>query len=147
MEISVPMADLNFFADTEPLRRYTTDTIPSNHPRYYFIADHGNYANMENAARRPLFPNDLTKLLNEDPASRGKSIVLFSCNVGSTHPSGGPNFAQQLANLTGKKVIAPNNFSWIGPKGFDGVFPLKQFFLWQWSDRQAPGDLLVFRPS
>lgn len=108
----------------------------------YTVAGHGNPGNMEDDRNgyRALWPEDLAKIIKNDPAWKGKPVVLGSCNVGNAWPDGHggrarwDSFAQSLANILGVPVTAPHGFArYDAQKGLLGSTP-------KMSSPVVPGD-------
>ncbi|MTW06097.1 RHS repeat protein [Pseudoduganella ginsengisoli] len=88
-------------------------------PNVYTIAGHGNPGNMEDSRDGraiPIRPDDLAKIVENDPNWKHKPITIGSCNVGNAWPDGFQGkphwapFAQDLANRLGVPVTAPTTF-------------------------------------
>ena len=80
----------------------------------YTVAGHGNPSEMRNEMNRTVTPENLRDMITGDRRyQRAKVVLLLSCEVGR----GENSFAQKLANLLNKPVVAPDNFSFISESG------------------------------
>jgi RHS repeat-associated protein len=113
-------ADLNVFNANGLFKDITThrSAMDWNAPWAYTVAGHGNPVNMEDRRGEKikiLYPKDLAEIIKNDPNWKGRPILLGACNSGRTPGSGGPSFAEQLADLLGVDVTAPTDFTWYFP--------------------------------
>ena len=84
----------------------------------------------DESAYKRLYPEDLVKLIQNDPNWKNKPIMLGGCNNGEHWEDGRdgnahwPSFAQMLANLFGVPVTAALQFTrWNSQQGLIGTSP------------------------
>jgi RHS repeat-associated protein len=115
-------ANLNLFpVGTIPFN--VSNAVPSG--TYTFtVAGHGNPMNMVDAQGQLLSPQALATMIQADPGyANATSVTLWSCNVGVNPGNGNGSFAQELSNILGVPVYAPNNFVWFtSPSNTIGVY-------------------------
>jgi RHS repeat-associated protein len=129
------LADLNLF-DPNPHGHDSTGTYAGgnawNIPGVYTVAGHGNPGWMEDdrSGYRRLYPEDLAKIIKNDPNWRNNPVMLGGCNTGDRWEDGHAarphwdSFAQTLANLLGVPVTAPLQFTrWNSQQGLIGTSP------------------------
>ena len=81
----------------------------------YTVGGHGNPGEMRDADNNTITPEKLRDMLLRDRRYRdAEQVQLASCNTGK---HGDRSFAQRLANLLGKPVIAPDNYVFFRPTG------------------------------
>lgn len=140
------LVDMNMFAPGTSHRRWADDI--QSPPGTYTVAGHGNPQIMENGNRQPIFPKDLAEMIKNDPSARGKTIVLYACNVGNPGPNGQPSFAEQLSKLLNQPVAGPDNYIWYTPNGISGIFPIRPFpmrMFGEYPDRSNPGGMRLYK--
>ena len=74
----------------------------------YTVAGHGDSHRMKDADNNDLRPQDVARMIMADPKFKGsEAVLLLSCETGK-----GDNFsfAQQLSDILGVKVVAPDNY-------------------------------------
>ncbi|KZN29379.1 hypothetical protein N483_08045 [Pseudoalteromonas luteoviolacea NCIMB 1944] len=89
-----------------------------NSPNDFSIGAHGNPGQIINEIGKPLTPAQLLSLMKSKGYDGKQPIKLYACETGK---GGDASFAQQLANLAGQPVTAPNNLFEIYPDGSHGV--------------------------
>lgn len=159
------LIDLNLFA---PGDRLATSIQRAPDPaNVYTVGVHGSNRSVS-AFSDPtlhtgmwLSPEDLARKILSDPNFSGNTAVqLYSCNTGN--PVGQPRdfgpfrnsptkkpFAQELADLLGVPVIAPDNFLWISPSGSAFIGPPVDSHLapsnWT-ANHSSPGHWIAYLP-
>lgn len=132
------LASLNFF-DPNPSGHDSTGAYAGgqvwNIPGVYTVAGHGNPGWMEDDSSgssnaRRLYPEDLAKIIKNDPNWKNRPVMLGGCNTGNSWQDGyagkshWDSFAQMLANALGVPVTAPLAFTrWNGQQGLTGTSP------------------------
>ena len=139
---------LNLFNPASPEYQYAQNIVALD---MIAVAGHGDSTNIldENGKYRLLTAGDLAKLIKNLPDyKRGEPIRLYACYTGA--PIGIPglnNFAQQLANILGTPVTAPNNYGWLYYDGDYVVAPPLGGNLSNGPDLAHPGQWVTFLPS
>jgi hypothetical protein len=115
------LLDLNLFNPTDKLHNWSQNA--PDDARTYTVGGHGNPSTMLNV-NTFIFPADLAKIIRNDPAYKDTQVVkLYSCETGDVDKKKKP-FAEKLADLLGKPVIAPSDILWIDSKGRTTIAPL-----------------------
>jgi len=73
----------------------------------YTVGGHGAPGIMGDINNKDLSPFKLANLIKNDPNYNGEDIDLYVCNAGT---GGNDSFAQDLSNIMGVTVTAPNGF-------------------------------------
>lgn len=135
------LVDLNYFPSNQNIYYFANAALSP--PGTYTVGAHGSPTSLLDAAGKLITPRQLANLLKKTKAAQGKTVKLESCNTGK-----GPNsYAQQLANLLGKPVIAPNNFVWYYPDGTLVIAPPIGGDLNGLPDLQHQGNWITFNPQ
>jgi RHS repeat-associated protein len=83
-------------------------------PEVFSVAGHGNPQTMYDPNGNPLTPQDIANRVEANPNYMiGEPVSLLSCSTGQ----GVNSFAQQLANILGAPVTAPDNLVWLTTNG------------------------------
>jgi RHS repeat-associated protein len=135
------LVDLNLFSPGQSIYGYAN--AASSPTGIFTVGGHGNPSLITNAAGQPLTPQQLASQINANASANGKTVKLMSCNTGN----GDDSFAQKLANILGKTVIAPNNFVWYYSDGSTVVAPPVGGNLDNGPDLQNQGSWISFQPS
>ncbi len=139
------MADLNFIDHGDNLRA-AGHKIPAGQAAYFTVIAHGTSGDIRTYKNLPISAQELAAIIKEEPSARGKTIVLFACRTGGATADGSPNFAQQLSNLLGQKVIAPQQPVWWDSGGtYLGAYP--QMWFLNWPNRSGPSEFKLFWPG
>ena len=109
------LSDLVLFKPADPITPYDGN-IPST-PGNYSVGGHGNSSAMGDQNGNALTATQVGALINGSPTYNGQNIQLNSCSTGA----GGNSFAQQLANVTGRRVTAPTADLMMFPNGGTNV--------------------------
>jgi RHS repeat-associated protein len=106
--------NLNVFPQWEPIWGYAQQ-VPSV-PNAYIVAGHGTPTYMLGPdGIKGLTAQAIASMIESDmDYQQGEQVILDSCNTGndSELEPGQEPFAQQLADLLGAPVVAPNEFGW-----------------------------------
>lgn len=115
--------DLSLPSQFDQFARWAQNTMARNPPftgDYYTVIAHGYPNKIEiswGGKTMTITHRALERLIRQDPAFRGQSILLVSCNTGSWTRG----VAQGLAQRLGVEVKAPSNlvFAWADSRPFD----------------------------
>jgi len=134
------LLDLNLFSPSDQLHDWSQKA--ADDARTYTVGGHGNTQNILNVDKL-ISPKDLANIIKKDPGFKDAEVVkLYSCSTGNTDKNKNP-FAEKLADLLGKPVIAPSNVLWMDSKGRTSIGPVgpdgKQ-------DKSHPGNWIGFPP-
>jgi RHS repeat-associated protein len=100
------LSDINYFPPGSP--NYSDDKL-FNPPGYFSVGGHGNSSIILNPEGQPLSPDDIAQSITGDPRYKaGEPIWLNSCSTGQ----GANSFAQQLSDILGVPVSAPDDAQW-----------------------------------
>ncbi len=92
-------------------------------PGYFGVAGDGNPTTIIGPNGTQLDANQLATLIQGAGWQPGQPIQLFGCFTGAPTLNGGPDIAQQLANILNTEVIAPSTFGWVYPNGSFVIAP------------------------
>ncbi len=103
LEVELSLFDTNFQNNfTAGAKRFVS---PES---VYTVAAHGNPREVRDPDNRSISPKDLADMIRKDPSFENKkAILLLSCETGKKDYL---SFAQQLANILGVPVVAPDNY-------------------------------------
>jgi len=149
------LASLNLF-DPNPRGHDSTGTYAGgnqwNIPGAYTVAGHGNPGNMTDAREGTfpivvVWPEDLAKMIKNDPNWNHQPVTLGGCNTGDAWEPGWHGiahpwpFAKSLANLLGVPVTAPVGFTrWTAKDGLLGTSQTNH------GPISSPGNWKTFNP-
>jgi RHS repeat-associated protein len=108
--------DKNWLTPDDPLRRGANQLIVDK--TEFSVVLHGNEEHVQVRGRvvdAESFVRQVSPFLPPD----SRPIRLYSCRTGA----GAGSFAQQVADLTGRPVYAPNAYLWVGPRGHHFIAP------------------------
>ena len=125
------LSDINLFPPNELISRYDRNT--SNMNGYFSIGSHGDSRSAYGINKQRITANQLSFLIKSSLIYNNQSIQLNGCNLGSISKSGGQAFGQQLADILGVNVTAPNNYLNFYPNGNLLI--------------EQPGNWMFFKPN
>jgi hypothetical protein len=105
--------NLNLYNSSQ--NQYAESNSTAFNGNYYAIGSHGDATSIILPDGSPMTATQLANELRTNSAlnwHEGDNIWLIGCATGADNPNGGDNFAQQLANILGVDVVAPNTLTW-----------------------------------
>ncbi|HBT82649.1 MAG TPA: hypothetical protein DEB35_04180 [Desulfuromonas sp.] len=135
------LVDKNLFPPSQSINGYA-NAVPSPN-NTYTVGAHGSPTSLVDENGLPVTVTQLANQINNDPASKGKDIQLMSCNIGV----GQGSYAQQLADKSGRTVIAPDNYVWYYSNGNTVVAPPLGGNLSNGPDLTKAGSWNTFKPK
>jgi RHS repeat-associated protein len=113
------LLDLNLFPNSGKDKEIccSANKAGNNEKDKITVGGHGNPSGMIDSNGNPLSADKLAGMIKANPKfASGSPILLASCNTGGD-AGGSANYAQQLANATGRTVYAPNAYVAYYPDG------------------------------
>jgi uncharacterized protein RhaS with RHS repeats len=110
------LCDMNFFPPEEPIKCAADKA--GNNMNVITVGGHGTPQTFANRDHTLLTPTQLAEYIMKHPKflkNKDMPIMLLSCNTGVSVPNE-RNFAQWLANNTGRIVYAPDGYWMVGEK-------------------------------
>jgi hypothetical protein len=113
------LSDMDVFPRTNPRDNlYLYDNFTQNMPGFFSFGAHGQPRALFDQAGKRLTPLQVAALIKSHPGYKsGQAIQLNACNAGTQPFDSSQIFAQQLANIMGVDVMAPNNTLWFNSAG------------------------------
>ncbi|MBS1969335.1 MAG: hypothetical protein JSU04_03470 [Bdellovibrionales bacterium] len=114
------LSDINLFPPAERIHSSDFNITPT--PYGFSVGGHGNQASMYGPNGSPLSAQQVAQMIQNSPGYVGQSVQLNSCSTGGSAGPGKTNFAQQLSNILGVSVTAPDDILGIYTTGDLTVF-------------------------